>query len=79
MWEKAEVMRISREPSPAQIMVDEKQLENVKYFKYLSFPITNDLKAHSTGRRRPFHQQIGLKFKEKTSELLHLEHRKLWC
>jgi hypothetical protein len=36
-------------------------------------------KSYSTGRRRLFHQQIGLKFKEKTSELLHLEHRKLWC
>jgi hypothetical protein len=26
-----------------------------------------------------FHQQIGLKFKEETSEMLHLEHRHLWC
>jgi hypothetical protein len=26
-----------------------------------------------------FHQQTGLKFKEETSELLHLEHSFLWC
>jgi len=32
---KSKVMRISEQPSPMQIMVDQKQLENVKYFKYL--------------------------------------------
>jgi hypothetical protein len=26
-----------------------------------------------------FHQQTGLKFKEETSKVLHLEHSFLWC
>jgi len=29
--------------------------------------------------KTPFHQQIGLKFKEETSEVLHLEHSFEWC
>ena len=33
--EKTKVMRISRQPSPVTIMVDQKQLENVECFKYL--------------------------------------------
>jgi hypothetical protein len=35
-------------------------------------------KQHST-RRRSFHQQIGLKFKEEASKVLHLEHSFVWC
>jgi hypothetical protein len=30
-------------------------------------------------RREFFYQQIGLKFEEETSEMLHLEHGFLWC
>ena len=33
--EKSELMRISRQPSPVQIMTGQKQTENVQYFKYL--------------------------------------------
>jgi hypothetical protein len=33
--EKTKVMRISRQPSPMKIMIDQKQLENVEYFSYL--------------------------------------------
>jgi hypothetical protein len=33
--EKTKVMRISRQPFPVKIMVNQKQLENVEYFKYL--------------------------------------------
>jgi len=33
--EKTEGMRISRQPSPVTIMIDQKQLENVECFKYL--------------------------------------------
>jgi len=36
--EKTKVMRISRQPLPVKIIVDQKQLENVESFKYL----TND-------------------------------------
>ena len=40
--EKNKVMRISRQPSPVTIMTDQKQLENVKYFKYLGSMLTDD-------------------------------------
>ena len=33
--EKIKVMRISRQPFPVKIMIDQKQLENVESFKYL--------------------------------------------
>ena len=32
--EKIKVKRISRQPSPVPIMIDQKQLENVECFKY---------------------------------------------
>jgi hypothetical protein len=32
--EKNKLMRISRQPSPAKMMIDQKQLENVESFKY---------------------------------------------
>ena len=38
---KAQVMRISRQPSPVTIMIDQKQLENMKCFKYLGSILTN--------------------------------------
>ena len=40
--EKTKVMRISRQPSPVKIMIDQKQLENVECFKYLGSMLTND-------------------------------------
>jgi hypothetical protein len=39
--EKTKAMRISRQPSPLQFMVDQKQLENVECFNYLGSMITN--------------------------------------
>ena len=39
---KTKVMRISRQPFPVKIMVDQKQLENVESFKYLGSSLTND-------------------------------------
>ena len=36
------VMRISRQPSPITITIDQKQLENVKCFKYLGSMLTED-------------------------------------
>ena len=35
-------MRISRQPSPVTITIDQKQLENVKCFKYLGSMLTDD-------------------------------------
>ena len=38
-------MRISRQPSPVTITIDQKQLENVKSFKYLGSMLTDDGKC----------------------------------
>jgi hypothetical protein len=40
--EKTKVMRISRQPFPVILMIDQKQLENVESFKYLGSMLTND-------------------------------------
>jgi hypothetical protein len=40
--EKTRVMRISRKPFPAKLLIDQKQLENVESFKYLGSMLTND-------------------------------------
>ena len=40
--EKTKVMRISRQPSPVTITIDQKQLENVKCFEYLVRMLTED-------------------------------------
>jgi len=42
MWKKTKVVRISRQPSPITITIDQKQLENVKCFKYLGSLLTED-------------------------------------
>jgi hypothetical protein len=39
---KTKVMRISRQPFPVKTMIDQKQLENVESFKYVSSMLTND-------------------------------------
>jgi hypothetical protein len=39
---KTKVMRISRQPTPVTIKMDQKQLENVKCFKYLGSLLTDD-------------------------------------
>jgi hypothetical protein len=59
--EKTKVMRISRQPSPVKITIDQHQLENVKCFKYLCSMLTGVLvklnpglprqKLHLTRRR----------------------------
>ena len=43
--ERTKVMRILRQPSPIQIMIDQKRLENVEYFNYLGCMITDDAKC----------------------------------
>ena len=40
--EKTKVMRILRQPSPITITIAQKQLENVKCFKYLGSMLTED-------------------------------------
>jgi len=43
--EKTKVMRISRQPFPVKILIDQKQLENVESFKYFGSILTNDGKC----------------------------------
>jgi hypothetical protein len=40
--EKTKVMRISRQPLPVKIIIDQIQLQNVEAFKYLGSILTND-------------------------------------
>jgi len=40
--QRTKVQRISRQPSPIQIMIDQKQKDNVQYLNYLGSMITND-------------------------------------
>jgi hypothetical protein len=40
--EKTKVMRISRQPFPVKLMIDQKQLQNVESFKYLGSMLTTD-------------------------------------
>jgi hypothetical protein len=39
--EKTKLMRISKQPSAVEIVVDQKQLENVEYLNYVVSTITN--------------------------------------
>jgi hypothetical protein len=39
---KKKAMRISRQSFPVKITIDQKQLENVEFFKYLGSILTND-------------------------------------
>jgi hypothetical protein len=45
MWKKTKLMIISRQPSPVQIMMDQKHPENVEYFKCFGSVITNDARC----------------------------------
>jgi hypothetical protein len=40
--ERTKVMRISRQPSPIKIMIDQKQLDDEEHFSYLGSMITQD-------------------------------------
>ena len=89
--EKTKVMRISRQPTSMQIIIDQKQPKNVEYFNNFGCMVTNDArstreikfriakaKAAVNKKKTFFHQQIGLKFKDETHKVLHSEHRFLW-
>jgi hypothetical protein len=45
MWKETKVMRISRQPYTVEVVIDQKQLENVECFKYLGSMITNDARC----------------------------------
>jgi hypothetical protein len=44
--ERTKVLRISKQPFPVQIVIDQKELEHVEYFNYLSSIIINDENVH---------------------------------
>jgi hypothetical protein len=88
---KTKVVRISRQPSPLQTLTDQKQVENVEYFKHVGCMLTYDArctcdtksktvtsKASFMKGKKTLHQYIGLKFKEETSKVLHWEHSLVW-
>jgi hypothetical protein len=52
MWKNSKAMRISMQPSPVQIMIDQKQLQNEEYFKYLGDIVTNDARRISKVKLR---------------------------
>jgi hypothetical protein len=43
---KSKVVRISRQPSPIQNMINQTQLENKEYFTYLGGMITKEAGCH---------------------------------
>jgi hypothetical protein len=43
--ERTKTMRISRQPSPLQIKIDKKLVENVEEFNHLGSMITNDARC----------------------------------
>jgi hypothetical protein len=90
--EETKVMRISRQPFPVKLMIDQKQLENVESFKYLGSMLTSDgrytyeiksriamTKAAFNKKRALFYKQNGLVTVEETSKMLHSEYSSVWC
>jgi hypothetical protein len=43
--EKTKTMRVSRQPTPVQIKIDKKPVENVEELKYLDSMITTDARC----------------------------------
>jgi hypothetical protein len=90
--EKTKVMRISRQPFPVRIMINQKQLENVESFKYLGSILTNDgrctceikctiamAKAAFNKKKTFFTSTMDLELRKKLVEVLRLEHSFIWC
>jgi hypothetical protein len=90
--EAAKVMKTSGRPSPVQIVIDQKQLENVEGVNDLGSMITNNARCTREIKSRiavancntqhedySFRRQIGLKFKEESREVLLLEHGFVFC
>jgi hypothetical protein len=75
--EKTKTMRISRHPTPLQIKIDKKPVENVEEFNYLGNIITNDARCTREIKAR-IDMAIAAFNKEKTlfTSKLDLELRK---
>jgi len=76
---KTKVIRFSRQPSPLTIMIDQKQLENVEFFKYLGRMLTNDgrciceiksriaMEKAAFNKKTLFNSKLDLNLREKTT------------
>jgi hypothetical protein len=73
---KPKVIRISRQPSPVQVMINQNQGENVEYFNCLGSMMTNEARcgfeiklriamAKPAFNKKTFHQQIERKLGKK--------------
>ena len=75
---KTRLMRISRQPSPVTITIDQKQLENAKRFKYLGGMLTEEgrctceiksriamEKAAFNKKKNPFTSKLDLNLRKK--------------
>jgi len=83
-------MRNSRQPSPVQIMIHKKQLDNVEYFNYLGSMITNNEKCTREVKHRVAVAKAAFNkktfspanwtsiFKEEISAVLRLVHCFVW-
>jgi hypothetical protein len=90
--EKTKVMRISWQPSPVQIMADQKQLDYMEYLNYLGSMITTHArctykiksrivmaKAAFNKKRNLFTSKLHLNFRKNLVRCLHLEYGFVWC
>jgi len=83
--EKTKIIRISKPPFPVLIMVDQKQLENVDYFIYLSSMITKDARCICEIKSRTAKAQAAFNKKTLYPSKLDLNLRKelvecdSWC
>jgi hypothetical protein len=91
--EKTNLMGISRQPFPGQIMIEQKHLENMKSFKYLGSMLTDDgrymceIKSRISMAKAAFKRERALfistlnlkKIEEETIKMLHFEHNFIWC
>jgi hypothetical protein len=63
---KTKIMRIPMQPPRIQIMIDQKQPENVEYFRYLGSMVTKNARytrdIKSTQKEDSFPQQIELQY-----------------
>ena len=79
MWEK--MLRISKQPSAIEIMIDQKQPENVEYFKYLGSMVKYDARCAREIKSRIAMAKVA--FNKKTffaSKLdLNLKNKQLKC
>jgi hypothetical protein len=83
-------MRISRKPTPVTIKIDQKQLKNVKCFRYLGSLLTDDgrctceiksriaMAKAAFNKKKLFTSELDL-IEEETSEMLHSERGFVWC